>query len=132
MKCRLFIWLIAVAAMVAVHQDAFGQELKQSVAGGANAKGSAQLNPVGTGERGTPADFTGEKTSWHGFDRFDFLMDEAALTVKPIKASPDEGNGINGEMKGQLRCVVVVPREAAPGKPWSWRGRYYAHEPQAE
>jgi hypothetical protein len=76
--------------------------------------------------------FTGEKTAWHGFDRFDFVMDDAALTVQPIKASPDEGNGINGEVKGQLRCVVVVPQEAAPGKPWSWRGRYFDHEPQAE
>ncbi|MBI3860260.1 MAG: alpha/beta hydrolase [Planctomycetia bacterium] len=76
--------------------------------------------------------FTGEKTAWHGFDRFDFLMDEAALTVQPIKASPDEGNGINGEVPGQLRCVVVAPKDAAPGKPWSWRGRYFNHEPQAE
>ena len=114
MKCRFFMGLLAVTAMVAVNQDAFGQELRQSVAAE------------------TPASFTGEKTSWHGFDRFDFLMDDAALTVQPIKASPDEENGINGQVKGQLRCVVVVPKEAAPGKPWSWRGRYFDHEPQAE
>src|SRR5215831_2255816 len=110
MKCRFFLELLAVAAMVAAILDAFGQEQKQSVANG----------------------FTGEKTSWHGFDRFDFLLDESALTVRPIKASPDEENGIKGQVNGQVRCVVVVPREAFPGKPWSWRGRYFDHEPQAE
>jgi hypothetical protein len=81
---------------------------------------------------GTPANFTGQKTSWHGFDRFDFLMDEAALTLRPIMASPEEKTGIVGQVKGQVRCVVVVPKKAAPGKPWSWRGRYFDHEPQAE
>ena len=80
----------------------------------------------------TPSSFAGEKTSWYGFDRFDFLLDEAALTVQPFKASPDEKNGIKGEVKGQLRCVLIVPKEMAPGKPWSWRGRYFDHEPQAE
>jgi hypothetical protein len=110
MKCRCFLKLLAVTAMVAVIPVAFGQERKQSVANG----------------------FTGEKTSWHGFDRFDFLLDDAALTVQPIKASPDEDNGIKGQVKGQSRCVVVVPKQAAPGKPWSWRGRYFDHEPQAE
>jgi hypothetical protein len=30
--------------------------------------------------------FGGEKTSWHGFDRYDFLMDETDFTVKPHKA----------------------------------------------
>lgn len=89
-------------------------------------------HPHGGVAAGTPANFTGEKTSWHGFDRFDFLMDDAALTVQPIKASPDEKNEIKDQVKGQLRCVVVVPKEAAPGKPWSWRGRYFDHEPQAE
>src|SRR5437016_14537697 len=64
------------------------------------------------GPTGTP--FTGEKTSWHGFDRYDFLMDEAKFTLQPIKAAADEKDGIKGQVKGQLRCVVVVPRPAAP------------------
>jgi hypothetical protein len=132
MKRGFFMALLAVNAVVTVHQDAFGQELRQSVADGANAKGSAQVHPTGNGERGTPAGFAGEKTSWYGFDRFDFLMDDAALTVKPFKASPDEGTGVNGQVEGQMRCIVVVPKEPAPGKPWSWRGRYFDHEPQAE
>jgi pimeloyl-ACP methyl ester carboxylesterase len=110
MKCRFFMELLAVTAIVAIIQDAFGQEPRQSVANG----------------------FTGEKTSWHGFDRFDFLLDDAALTVQPIKTSPGEENGIKGQAKGQVRCVVVVPKKAVPGNPWSWRGRYFDHEPQAE
>jgi hypothetical protein len=76
--------------------------------------------------------FVGDKTAWHGFDRYDFLMDEENLTLKPIKAAEDEKNGIKGAVKGQRRCVVVVPQKAAAGKPWSWRGFYWDHEPQTE
>src|ERR1700682_1968943 len=76
--------------------------------------------------------FAGAKTAWHGFDRYDFLMDQENLTLKPIKAAPDEKNGIKGQWKGQLRCVVGVPKEAAPGNRGSWRGCYWDHEPQAE
>jgi pimeloyl-ACP methyl ester carboxylesterase len=76
--------------------------------------------------------FEGEKTSWHGFDRYDLLMDQKDLTLKPIKAATNEGNGVKGEVKGQWRCVVVVPKESAPGKPWSWQGCYWDHEPQTE
>lgn len=79
-----------------------------------------------------PAAFTGEKTAWHGFDRYDFLMDKESLAIKPFKATADEKNGIKQQVKGQLRCVVVVPKKAAPGKPWSWRGYYFDHEPQVE
>ena len=78
------------------------------------------------------AAFAGEKTAWHGFDRYDFLMDQKTLAVAPHKAAEDEGNGIKGQVDGQWRCVVVVPKEAAPGNPWSWRGCYFDHEPQAE
>ena len=27
---------------------------------------------------------------------------------------------------------MVVPKAPAPGKPWSWQGCYWDHEPQAE
>ena len=113
--------LLAVTAMVAVNQDAYGQEVRQSVENDADAKGRVQLSSIGPGERGTPASFTAEKTSWRGFDRFDFLMDAAALTVQPIKASPDEETRINAQVKGKLRCIVVVPKEVAPGTPWVLR-----------
>lgn len=76
--------------------------------------------------------FTGEKTSWHGFDRYDFMMDEQTLTITPIKAQDDEKDGIRHNVQGQRRCVIVVPKAAAPGNPWSWRGCYWDHQPQTE
>src|SRR5277367_6958447 len=69
--------------------------------------------------------FDGEKSSWHGFDRYDFLMDEQTLEIKPAV------KGKGGE-KGQRQCIVVVPKKAASGNPWSWRGCYWDHEPQTE
>src|ERR1700692_731551 len=71
-----------------------------------------------------PVPFDGEKSSWHGFDRYDFLMDETNLTLKPYQVAPDEKNAVTGQVEGQRRCVVVVPKAAAPGNPWSWRGCY--------
>ena len=79
-----------------------------------------------------PPQFGGEKTTWHGFDRYDFLMDEADLSVKPFKAPPDERTTVRNQVKGQLRCVVVAPKKPAAGNPWSWRCYYFDHEPQAE
>ena len=69
--------------------------------------------------------FTGEKSSWHGFDRYDFLMDEQTFEVKPASAKAKAE-------KGQRPCIVVVPKTVAAGNPWSWRGCYWDHEPQAE
>ena len=79
-----------------------------------------------------PAPFTGEKTSWHGFDRYDFVMDTASLSLTPFKAPAAEGAGIGAPKPGQRRCVVVVPQKAAAGQPWSWRGCYWDHQPQTE
>lgn len=78
-------------------------------------------------------DFNGEKIDWHGFDRYDFAMDIETLAITPFKAPAGEESGnLGASSKGQLRCVVVVPKVAAPGKPWSWRGVYWNHQPQAE
>jgi pimeloyl-ACP methyl ester carboxylesterase len=77
-------------------------------------------------------DFRGEKTSWHGFDRYDFVINETTLQIKSIKATPEEGNGVKAPEKGTRRCIVVAPKQAAAGKPWSWRGCYWDHAPQAE
>ncbi len=74
----------------------------------------------------TAAPFTGEKMDWHGFDRYDFLLDETNLTIAPADAQA------KGNVAGQRRCIVVVPKVAAPGHPWSWRGCYWDHEPQTE
>jgi pimeloyl-ACP methyl ester carboxylesterase len=89
-------------------------------------------NPAAATAADAPAPFTGDKTSWHGFDRYDFLIDEDTLAIKPFKAPADERNGVRAQVKGQLRCVVVVPKQAAAGTPWSWRGYYFDHEPQTE
>lgn len=76
--------------------------------------------------------FSGDKTNWHGFDRYDFVMDEATLKITPITAGADEKDGVKAPEKGQRRCIVVVPSKAAPGNPWSWQGCYWNHEPQTE
>jgi pimeloyl-ACP methyl ester carboxylesterase len=80
--------------------------------------------------------FEGEKTTWHGgFDRYDFIMDDATGAITPVKAPEKEATsyGIDATLKdGKRRCVVIVPQKAAPGYPWSWRGCYWNHEPQTE
>jgi pimeloyl-ACP methyl ester carboxylesterase len=76
--------------------------------------------------------FTGEKTAWHNFDRYDFVMDEQSLSITPIKAEEDEKDGLKHTTTGQRRCIVVAPKAAAPGNPWSWRGCYWDHQPQSE
>src|SRR5262249_3679 len=84
-----------------------------------------------TPARAGPPPSGGGKTTWHGFARYDFLRDQADLPIKPHKASPDERTAVRTQVKGQLRCVVVAPKKPAAGNPWSWRGYYFDHEPQA-
>lgn len=77
--------------------------------------------------------FEGAPTQWHeGFARYDFVMDEQTLEIKPIAAPAGEKFGIVAPAKGQRRCVVIVPKTAAAGNPWSWRGCYWDHQPQTE
>jgi pimeloyl-ACP methyl ester carboxylesterase len=76
--------------------------------------------------------FEGRKIDWHGFDRYDFLMDEQTLAITPFKAPAGEGAGVKDPEKGQRRCIIVVPKNALAGNPWSWRGCYWDHQPQAE
>jgi pimeloyl-ACP methyl ester carboxylesterase len=76
--------------------------------------------------------FGPEKTSWHGYDRYDFVMDEQTLEITPIKAPEGEKNSVGAPAKGQRRCIVVVPKVAASGNPWSWQACYWDHQPQAE
>ena len=77
--------------------------------------------------------FAGEKTAWHdGFDRYDFIMDEATLAITPFKAPEGEKFGVKDPAKGQRRCIVIVPKQVAPGNPWSWQGCYWDHQPQTE
>ena len=70
--------------------------------------------------------FDGAKGEWHGFDRYDFLLDESTLEIKPANAN----NQANSP--GQRRCIVVAPKTPASGNPWSWQGCYWDHQPQTE
>src|SRR5271156_829900 len=80
--------------------------------------------------------FEGDKTTWHeGFDRYDFIMDDATGAIAPMTAPASEVTSFGIDVKitdGKRRCVVVVPKKAAAGNPWSWRGCYWNHQPQTE
>lgn len=77
--------------------------------------------------------FTGAKSSWHeGFSRYDYLMDEATLSITPFTAPDGEKTGVRDPEPGKRRCIVVAPAKPAPGNPWSWQGCYWNHEPQTE
>ncbi len=76
--------------------------------------------------------FEGEKSQWHGFDRFDYLLNEETLEFTPFKRAESERDAVGNPPKGQRRCIIVAPKEAAPGLPWSWQGCYWNHEPQTE
>ena len=78
-------------------------------------------------------DFNGEKSNWHeGFIRYDFIMDDSTLVITPFRAPDGEGFGIKDPPPGKHRCIIVAPRQAAAGNPWSWRGCYWDHQPQTE
>ena len=47
------------------------------------------------------------KSTWNGFAREDFKLNGAS-------------------------CTVVIPAEAATGKPWIWRPEFFGHEPQSD
>jgi hypothetical protein len=90
-----------------------------------------QLNGAAAADAPTP--FTGEKSAWHdGFDRYDYLMDDQTLEIQPYKRPENENFGIKDPPQGKHRCVVIAPKKAADGNPWSWRGCYWDHQPQAE
>ena len=44
--------------------------------------------------------YTGNKTSWHEFDRYDFLMDSIDFTILPFHSSLKEENGILEQVPG--------------------------------
>jgi pimeloyl-ACP methyl ester carboxylesterase len=78
--------------------------------------------------------FEGEKTTWHDFDRYDYFMDQETLAITPFKALTEERTGMNDKNtpKGKIRCIVIVPKNPAPGNPVTWRGYYWDHESQSE
>jgi len=54
-----------------------------------------------------PGTFPGVKSKWNEFDQYDFKQDD-------------------------FDCRVVVPAQVAQGRPWIWRARFWAHEPQTD
>lgn len=64
-------------------------------------------SPSAAGEPPAPKPFPGDKTTWNGFDRFDF------------------------KVLGR-KVLVVAPGQPAPGRPWVWRGRFFGHRPEAD
>src|SRR3989441_437231 len=77
--------------------------------------------------------FDGEQTTWHdGFERYDYLMDEASFAITAFKRPGSEKFAVGNPPKGQRRCIVVAPKQAAAGYPWSWQACYWDHEPQTE
>jgi pimeloyl-ACP methyl ester carboxylesterase len=96
---------------------------------------AVEAMPADATAAGAYMPFQGEKTAWHGFDRYDFIMDDATGAITPMTAPAGEvaSFGIDVSLKdGKRRCVVVAPKTAAPGNPWSWRGCYWNHQPQTE
>jgi hypothetical protein len=51
--------------------------------------------------------FAGTKSSYHGFDRYDFVVDDQ-------------------------KCLVVTPKTTATGKPWIWRAEFFDHRPEID
>ena len=63
--------------------------------------------------QGSPgAEFPGKAGDFHGYARHDF--ERRIGDAKPHK------------------CIVVEPKEAAEGRPWIWRARFFGHQPQAD
>ncbi len=70
----------------------------------------------------------GENTSWHGFDRHDFVMNEQTLAITLLDGAADD----NARSDVRARCILVAPKRPAPGNPWSWRDLRRDHRPPAD
>ncbi|HET6250311.1 MAG TPA: alpha/beta hydrolase [Tepidisphaeraceae bacterium] len=64
--------------------------------------GLRSTRALGDDTKSTPAPppFDGKKSQWSGYDRYDFTCDGQA-------------------------AIVVAPMQAAPGRPWLWRGEFF-------
>jgi pimeloyl-ACP methyl ester carboxylesterase len=82
---------------------------------------------------GEDVPFHGARSEWRGgFERHDFLMDESTFAITPFQRPDGEQFAVGTPPKGQRRCIVVAPKQPAPGRPWSWQACYWDHEPQTE
>lgn len=55
-----------------------------------------------------------------------------AIMPFPGKASLWQGYEMREFSLNQRTCRVVRPKQAAPGRPWVWRARFWGHEPQTD
>lgn len=53
------------------------------------------------------ATLTSAAADWNGYERRDFVVDGR-------------------------KCLLVLPKTPAPGKPWIWRTEFFGHEPQGD
>lgn len=51
--------------------------------------------------------FPGPRSSWQGYDRYDFVVDGC-------------------------KTLVVLPKHPAPGAPWIWRAEFFGHRPETD
>lgn len=61
-------------------------------------------------------------------------VNKELVSIGGDRAKLGEWNGyarVDFEVDGRM-CVVVGPKEAAKGKPWIWRARFFGHEPQTD
>ena len=59
---------------------------------------------IAVGTVSVAAEFPGKLSDWHGFQKYDFVVDG-----QPV--------------------LVVCPTEVASGKPWVWHGEFFGHKP---
>lgn len=67
----------------------------------------------------------------------------ALILIQPL-ARADEARGFDGKIsdfsgfnchdfeREGLKCKVVVPKQAAAGKPWIWRARFFGHRKEVD
>lgn len=64
----------------------------------------AQQGAPSTAEQPDPP---ARRSEWNGYERIDFYW-------------------------AKRPCVLVIPKDAAPGKPWIWRTEFFDHQPQVD
>lgn len=105
--------------------DRISRHARRGVA--AIAFGSMIAASIGARAADPPPPAGGAKAAWRdGSARHDFVMDEQTLAITPAAADDAAGGD------GRVRCILVVPKRAAAGNPWSWRELYRDHRPPAE
>ncbi len=67
----------------------------------------AQGAPKAAPAAAEPPDPPAKRSEWNGYERIDFYW-------------------------AKRPCVLVIPKDAAPGKPWIWRTEFFDHQPQVD